>query len=210
MTNRKNHKNPWTVVSTKIAYSNRWITVEHCDVLDPSNRKGIYGIVRYARATVATLAVDDQGRICLVGQYRLPHRAYAWELPGGGAAHGGNMLEAARRELLEETGWEAANWFALLSLHPSNGTTDEVAYPFLAWTLRKQEPRPETTELLCVHWVPFWTAVARVEAGEILDATSIVALLRVALMSIKGELPEAVARTLGQQPTASPSRTGAR
>lgn len=85
MTKVDREQNPWRVLSSSSVYKNEWITVEHNEVLDPSGSEGIYGIVRYAHSTVATLAVSSDGKICLVGQYRLPHAAYAWELPGGGA-----------------------------------------------------------------------------------------------------------------------------
>jgi 8-oxo-dGTP pyrophosphatase MutT (NUDIX family) len=193
-------RNPWTVLHTSVVYANRWIRIEHCDVLDPSGRDGVYGIVRYLHSTVATLAVDSLGRVCLVGQYRLPHRAYAWEIPGGGAPPNEDVLVAAQRELREETGCEAADWLPLPSLCPSNGTTDEVAFPFVAWTLVKTAARPEPTELIRVEWVPFWEAVARVEAGGIRDATTVAAILRVALMAMKMDLPDTLARALSVRP----------
>jgi len=182
-------QNPWTVRRRKVVYCNPWIKVEHCDVLDPSGNEGIYGIVHYLNRTVVVLAIDDQGYICLVGQYRLPHRGYAWELPGGTTDPDEEPLTAARRELREETGFEAIAWLSLPALHPSNGVTDEVVVPFIAWTLRKVASVPEEATTIRVEWLPFPEGVSRVQDGRIHDAATVATILRAGLMAAKGELP---------------------
>src|SRR5262249_42569095 len=123
-------------------------------------------------------------RVLLVGQYRYTLDVYSWEVPEGGAAAGEDPLEAARRELREETGYSAEHWREVARLHLSNSVSDEDAICYLATGLRHGEAEPEGTELLQVRHVPFAEALAMTADGRITDALSVVALQRVALMGL--------------------------
>jgi 8-oxo-dGTP pyrophosphatase MutT (NUDIX family) len=121
-----------------------------------------------------------------VGQYRYPLDRYSWEIPEGGGGPDEDPLEAARRELVEETGFTAGRWQEILHAHLSNSVTDEAAVAYLATDLRPGIARPEGTEELRLRWVPFDEAVQMAAAGEITDALSVLALQRLALMGGAG------------------------
>ncbi len=173
--------NPWVRLARRVAYENSWITVWHDDVRRPDGRPGVYGVVHYRNRAVGVVALDEQDRVLLVGQYRYTLDLYPWELPEGGAAPGEEPLAAAQRELMEETGCSAAHWEELLRAHLSNSVSDEEAIVYLARGLTDGTAEPEGTERLQVRRVPFAEALAMVERGEITDAMSVMGLQRVAL-----------------------------
>ena len=107
-------------------------------------------------------------------------------------------LESAQRELGEECGVAARRWTEILSMDLSNSVSDEHSTVFLAWELSETHAQPDETEKLQVARVPFWEAIDRVKRGEIRDAISVAALLRVALLALQGELPEQIARVIGR------------
>jgi hypothetical protein len=102
--------------------------------------------------------------------------------------------------LREECGLVARHWLEILGMDLSNSVSDERGTVFLAWELSEGLAQPDETELLQVARVQFWDAVDRVKRGEIRDAISVAALIRVALMALQGELPEQIARAIGRQP----------
>ena len=81
------------------------------------------------------MAVDKKSRILLVKQYRLPAQQYLWELPAGRLDPGETPLQAARRELVEETGYRAKKWQKLAVFYPSPGFLAEKMTIFLATQL---------------------------------------------------------------------------
>lgn len=174
------HRNPWTRVSATTVYENPWIRVEDHAVIDPSGRAGQYGKVCFKSRAIAVLPLDDAGCTTLVGQYRYTLDAYSWELPMGGADAHETPQQAGERELREETGLIAGRWHELMRLHTSNSITDELGYVFLARDLRQGPSSPDPTETLALARVPLGEALERVLRGEITDALSVAAILRVA------------------------------
>ncbi|HEX8424330.1 MAG TPA: NUDIX hydrolase [Pyrinomonadaceae bacterium] len=170
-------KNPWTVVSTKDVYENNWISVREDAVVQPDGERGIYGVVHFKNIAIGVLAVEDDF-VYLVGQYRYPLEQYSWEIPEGGCGEGEDPLDAAQRELEEETGLRAMHWRKLGESHLSNSVSDEHAIWFVATDLIQGEHRPEGTEQLVVRRVPFAEALRMAMSGEISDAISQLALMQ--------------------------------
>ncbi|KAA5603879.1 NUDIX hydrolase [Roseospira marina] len=187
---------PWTTQSERAIYANPWITVTEYGVLTPAGTPGIYGVVRFRNVAVCVLPVAADGTVTLVGQFRYPLQAYSWELPEGGCPVGTDPLDAARRELREETGQIAGGWSEILRLHLSNCVSDEAGVSFLAWNLAEGPSDPDETERLEVRRVPFVEAVRMAETGAITDGHSIATLFRARLMALEGRLPPAVADAL--------------
>ena len=164
-----------------MAYQNPWLTVWHDDVIRPDGAPGIYGVVHFANRAIGILALDEEDRVLLVGQHRYPLATYSWEIPEGGGGSDESALQAARRELAEETGFRAASWRELGRAALSNSVTDEIAVFFIATELQAGAAAPEGTEELQTRWVHFDEALAMTLDGRIDDALSILAIQREAL-----------------------------
>jgi 8-oxo-dGTP pyrophosphatase MutT (NUDIX family) len=161
-------------------YENLWISVREDRVVRPDGGPGIYGVVHYKNVAVGVLPVEGD-HTYLVGQYRYPLDQYSWEIPEGGCPEGENPLQAARRELKEETGFEAGSWRMLGEAYLSNSVADEYAVWFLATDLTPGEPQPVDGEVLEVRRVPIREALAMALDGRITDVLSQVALMSHAL-----------------------------
>jgi 8-oxo-dGTP pyrophosphatase MutT (NUDIX family) len=178
---------PWTRRSRRTAYENAWITIWHDEVTRPDGESGVYGVVHFANLAAGVLVLDAADRVLLVGQHRYALDEWSWEIPEGGVPAGETALEGARRELLEETGVEAANWRELARLHLSNSVSDEVAILYLATDLTHGIAAPEGTEALEVRWSPFEEVLAMTLEGRITDAMTVVAVERLALLRTRAE-----------------------
>jgi len=155
-------------------------------VLNPNGGKGIYGKVHFKNLAIGVLPLDEEGYTYLVGQYRFTLEAYSWEIPEGGGDPGEEPVEAAQRELLEETGLVASEWTHILDMHLSNSVSDERSYVFLARKLEQREAKPEETEQLIVRRVHFEEAYQMVGRGEITDSMAVAGILKVKLMLLQG------------------------
>ncbi len=174
-------ESPWVTHKTRTVYDNPWIHVTESDVTNPGGGEGIYGVVHFKNRAIGIVPVDDDGYTWLVGQYRYTLGSYEWEIPEGGCPEGESPLEAARRELAEETGIVANDYEVLLdNIALSNSVSDERATIFLARNLEMTSSNPEDTEDLKVQRLPLAEAIAMAGSGEITDAVSVMALLKLA------------------------------
>lgn len=172
--------NPWKTLREEIRYENDWIRIEHHDVIKPNGEPGIYGKVHFKNTAIAVLPIDSEGNTYLVGQYRYTIQAYSWELPEGGCLNE-SPLEAAKRELKEETGLIAEKWTFLGEQYLSNSVTDEKSMMYLAENLSMKESEPESTEILQIKKIPVQEAIQMALNGEIKDVLSATTLMTYAL-----------------------------
>lgn len=180
--------NPWKIIGKKEIYDNPWIQITEYDIINPGGGKGIYGKVHFKNVAIGIIALDDDRNTYLVGQFRFVLNAYSWEIPEGGCPEGESYIEAARRELLEETGLVATDWRVIVHSYLSNSVSDEYCVIFLAQGLTQKEADPEETEDLRIKKVAFDEAAAMINNGLITDAISVMAIQKLQLMFLLNEL----------------------
>lgn len=170
----------YEVVDSKTVFTGRVISVRVDDVRMSDGAVAAREIVAHPGA-VAVVALDDDGNVVLVNQYRPAVRARLDELPAGLLdVSGESALDAAKRELAEEAGLAAAQWHVLLDLQTSPGMTDEAVRVYLARGLRPvgEKFAAEHEELtLTASREPLAEAVRRVLAGGITNAIAAAGLL---------------------------------
>lgn len=121
---------PWRILASKIVYHNGWIKVREDKVVTPSGAEGVYGVIE-SDNSVCIVVLNDADEIFITNNYRYPAQAWKWELPGGGGDNQ-DALQAAQRELEEETGIIANNWTQLGATTVCNGLMTETMATFLA------------------------------------------------------------------------------
>jgi ADP-ribose diphosphatase len=167
------------VLSSREAYQGPafWVTTD--EVLEPSGVRARRDIVRHS-GSVVILAVDEstkQKRILLERQYRHAAGRFLYELPAGRIDQGENELKAAKRELLEETGYSARKWRRVLRFWASPGFVAEAMSIYLAQELKPGAAQPEQDESIEIQLVPLRQAYAMVMNNTIQDAKTIAGML---------------------------------
>lgn len=127
---------------------------------------------------VCVAALDEDLNLLLVKQYRYPPAMELLELPAGKLEYGEDPLQCGSRELEEETGYISNNLNLLGKLYPTPAYTDEVIYIYYTRDLIKKEQKLDEGEFLTVLKMPFWEVYKKVMNGEILDAKTQLAVLK--------------------------------
>ena len=163
-------------VSGRRVYDGELLKVHRDVVRLPDGSEGQREYIRHPGA-VAIVALFDDGRVLLERQFRYPNRREFIEIPAGKLEPGEPHLDTAKRELLEETGYVAAEWTRLGLMHTAIGYTDEAIELFLARNLTEKAAKLDAGEFLEVLKVPFDEALAMAREGRITDAKTVVGLL---------------------------------
>jgi len=176
--------NPWKTISSRAVYKNPWFSVREDQVIRPDGTPGIYGVVELP-SSVGVVAISDRDEVALVKQWRYVHGRESLEIPTGGTdADDKQIIDAARRELFEETGLKASRWYGLGTIENSNGATTDIAHLFLATQLTHGPKPPIPDEAIVLVWLPIDEAVEMALDGRISESTSVAALLRGRLLGL--------------------------
>jgi ADP-ribose pyrophosphatase len=176
---RKKSSRTVRVISTKTVFRGSVFTVTRDEVEEPGHIRVRRDVVRHS-GSIVVLPLDDSGRtphVLLERQYRYAAGMRMWELPAGRIDPGENALAAAKRELIEETGYRASRWQKALFFYVSPGFLDESMTVYLASGLKKGIAQPEEDERIAVRFFPLQQAVRMAISGKIVDAKTIASLL---------------------------------
>ncbi|SRR6266511_3934269 len=167
------------VLSSKVVYTSRVFNVTSDEVVEPSGVRVRRDIIRHP-GSVVILALDErkaEPSVLLIRQYRYAANRELWELPAGRIDEGESALQAAQRELTEETGYTASEWKPALCYYASPGFLDETMSIFAARDLRRGKACPEEDESIVSRLVPLRHAVQWVMSGKVQDGKAIAGVL---------------------------------
>ena len=176
---KKSNRIKARVLSSRVVYRGPAFRVTADQVLEPSGVRTRRDIVHHS-GSVVILAIEDEGsepQVLLERQYRHAAQQMLWELPAGRIDDGEKGLAAAKRELLEETGYTASRWKCILRFYASPGFLAETMDVYSAHGLRRGKAQPEADEVIRVRMVPLSKAVGMVMQGAIRDAKTIAGVL---------------------------------
>jgi len=177
-TEQSRTKNKARVLSRKTAFRGRVFSVASECVREPGGIVAQRDIVRHG-PSVVILAIDDrpEPHVLLERQYRHAAGNFLWELPAGSVDRGESLLPAAKRELLEETGYRAKQWSRALHFYPTPGFVDETMTIYLARGLTPGPPRPEADEFIAYLLIPLPQVLDMIFSGRIRDGKTIAGVL---------------------------------
>jgi ADP-ribose pyrophosphatase len=190
---KASQKKPVKILSSKVAYRGPVFSITSDQVKEPSGVTVRRDIVRHS-GSVVMMAVEGsdllmrgkklprpksapEPRVLLVRQYRYTVNDFIWELPAGRIDEGEDELPAAKRELLEETGFTAERWKRVLYFYVSPGFLDETMAVYLAEDLTPGEAQPEDDEFIVKRFFPLSQALRMVMSGKVRDAKTISSVL---------------------------------
>ncbi len=167
---------PSRILKSKVVFKGKLLEVRTDEVVEPGGIRAVREIVRHPGSVVVLPRLAD-GRVVLVEQFRHAAGRPLWELVAGGLELGENLRAAARRELLEETGYRASRLRRILSFFPSPGILSEKMHLFEATGLRRGQAQPECDERIRVRHFTLRELRRLIESGRIADAKTLVGLL---------------------------------
>ncbi|MCC6438580.1 MAG: NUDIX hydrolase [Acidimicrobiales bacterium] len=169
----------WTVHGERAVYSSPWVSVHLVDVEPPGGARFEHHAIRMPAAAAGTVLYDpapDRG-ILLLYRHRFIGDFWGWEIPAGRIEAGETPEEAARREAVEEVGWEPGSLQPLTDYHHSSGSSDGRFVLYLGRDPRSVGPPTDLTEAERIAWFRPDEVRAMIAGGEITDGLALTALL---------------------------------
>jgi ADP-ribose pyrophosphatase len=179
---------PWKTLTTREVYQNRWMRLREDTAEMPNGKITLYGVVECADCVAVLPFVDDE-HVVLVRQYRYVFgEDHRWEIPSGGVKPGESAAEAARRELREEAGYDAADLRHVSTYFTSKSIMRETGHLYVGRALSRVQAIPDETEFFEIEVFPFAQALQMVVESEIRDSMSVITLLHAARLREQGQL----------------------
>jgi ADP-ribose pyrophosphatase len=169
------------LLSSEVVFEGPLFRVLRDRLIEPGGREGTRDIIRH-NGSVVILAVDSARNkkdpwIVIERQYRHAARQFLWELPAGKLDAGEDALAGAKRELQEETGYQAKKWKELVEYYPSPGFLGESMKVFVAEGLVAGDANPEEDEKIEIRLVKLTDAIKMIGKGAILDGKTLTSVL---------------------------------
>lgn len=165
-----------TRISTETIYDGKIIRVERDMARLPDGSEAVREVVRHPGG-VGVVAVDREGFVYMVRQYRYPFSKITMEIPAGKLDKGEDPFLAGKRELMEETGLSAGHMEKLGSFYASPGFCDEEIFVYLATDLTQGTANPDEDEFIACERIPLEKLIEMIEGGEIKDGKTVIGLL---------------------------------
>ena len=167
--------------SAKVVFKGKVFSVFRDEVIEPTGVKNVREVIRH-NGSVVILAVDESKNpadpdVILERQYRHAARQFLLELPAGRVEPGESTLAAAKREMIEETGYRAKRWTLLTKYFASPGFLGEWMQIYLAREIRDGKAQPEADEQIDVVRMPLSEALRLVAENKIHDGKTLIGLM---------------------------------
>lgn len=166
----------WAVHGERDVYASAWMRTVLVDVEPPGGTRFEHHVVRFPLPAAGTIVADADRGVLMLWRHRFAVDRWGWELPAGRVEAGEDLADAARREVLEETGWRPGPVEHLLSFHPAAGVADLEFHVYMAheaeWVGEPSDPH----EAERIEWLPVERVRAELAAGNVGDGLSVAGL----------------------------------
>jgi ADP-ribose pyrophosphatase len=159
----------------KRVYEGKILNIELDQVTLPNGHKMELEMIHHPGAA-AVVPLQEDGNVIMIYQYRYAAGGFIYEIPAGKLHPGEDPLECAKRELEEETGYQAKKYQPLVSFLTTPGFCDEIIHIYLAQSLTPGAQNLEESEVLEVKKIPLKKALQMIEEGQIKDGKTIIGL----------------------------------
>lgn len=167
----------WTVHGSRDVYDQPpWVRVSLVDVEVPDGDRFEHHVVHVGRPAAGVIVVNDANELLLLWRHRFITDTWGYEIPAGGIDAGESAIDAGRREVLEETGWEPGPLTELFSFHPMNGLSDQTFTIFTARGATHIGDPTDASESERIEWVPLDNVKEAIRSGQVPDGLSLTAL----------------------------------
>jgi len=172
----------WNVHGEETLYDSEWVRLTLVDVEVPPTpghpgRRFFHHVVRSPGPAAGVVVFDPDRGVLLLWRHRFITDTWGWEIPAGGVDRGEASEAAARREVLEETGWEPGPLTHLVDYFPINGLGDNRFDLWLAYGATHVGDPTDPTESERIEWLPVDRLRAEIDAGHLGDGLSLTAVL---------------------------------
>jgi 8-oxo-dGTP pyrophosphatase MutT (NUDIX family) len=166
----------WRVHGERALYESEWVNLSLADVEIEDGKRLQHHVLRMPRQSVAVVVMDEDERVLLLWRHRFITDTWGWEVPAGWTDEGETPVEAARREVEEETGWTPNTLVQLCTYYAVPGISDLHFTLFRADGAEHLGEPTDPSEAARVEWVPVSNLRKLIDEGHMTDGPSLMAL----------------------------------